>query len=203
MLLPDLPEGFSDPDWAAPLDVRAARDRTPEDVRLRGHFFALVLDEATSRGITLRHPHRYYSFKLYPARDFFDLVEEAAPKLFPHATMREGIRRLGRSAFTSFADTRIGRMMYGMFGSTPAPALRMAEKGYGVTITRGRAEVLDHSENHVTLAIREMYTFVDAYHVGLIEGVVAHYGCIGRVSLRKHSDTDADIRAEWIPKLKG
>lgn len=193
----ELPNGYVEPDWSKLLSIDHYRRNTPRDVRLRGHFFSLVQNQAREAGIPLCDQDRYYSFKLYPVHRFYDLVEDAIPALYPDDTIRTALRMLGQRAYPSFFQTRMGRMLFAAFGNNVSLIYRAARRGYALTISTGSAEALEYSSRHVILAVRDMYTFVDSYHVGLMEGVLTHHDCIGRVGIERLSDTDVNMAIVW------
>lgn len=198
----ELPEGFVELNWSAPLDLLTYRAITPPDVKLLGHFFSLVRDEVEKQGGRLSsEDKKYYAFKQYPVSEFYDLVEEALPILYPRKSTRNGLRALGKLGYTSFMETRTGRVVFGVLGRSVQSVLKAAGKGYKYTISRGRCTLLESSDKHAILQYRELYTFLDAYHMGLLEGVLEHYDCIGKIGIRRISEASADVSLMWVPKL--
>ncbi len=130
------------------------------------------------------------------------LQVEAAPILFPDCSIREGLRRIGWSAYSILLDSHIGRVIFGVLGGNLRRIFALTSRGYGVSLTRGKAEVLRSGANFVSLRLTQIHNFVDSYQVDVMEGVLRHNQRSGQVFVRRHAPLDVELFVHWDSVLR-
>ena len=192
---------YLDPDWDAPLDVDAHLAAVPPAAMTKGMFFSRILDDYRERYITAPTSERYVGFKDYPLRDWMELAVSAARDLWPQKPLREGLRRVGQRAYVTFTASFIGRVLFGVLGNNFESVVRISPRAYELALTLARAEVIEagagSSAGSSILWLRNVYNFIDCYHVGVVEGAVRACNRSGRVRLRPVSLSEAYFLLEW------
>ncbi len=189
-------EEFRVPDFSAPLDTRARIATAPEDGWVRGMFFHEIASRAATR---LGRPvarERYVGFKAYPLREYLHLLVEAAGILHPDAPIREGLRRIGHLAYPTFAASTVGGILFSVAGDFVG-ALRLASQAFRVAVHPGRVEIRRVEGKGAIAELRSMYSFAEAYQVGVFEGAMTAFGVTGDVRVRVLSVSEVDLRLTW------
>src|SRR5690606_12558657 len=95
-----------------------------------------------------------------------------------------------------FEESLIGRVVFGVLGRDLDQVMRVGPRSFELSLTRGRATAERVGEGHYRYHFREIYGFLDAYYVGVIEGVFRSHGapCEVRLSLSSPIDGVMDIR---------
>ena len=188
---------FVEPPHGAPLDGERELSSIPESARVRGLLIAPMIVEAKRRGVTRPAPReRYVAFNLYPLREHARVLIDHCQDLYPDLTLRAALRKIGRAAPNAFLGSTIGKV-------TLAPAQGVHDivsafcKGYELSLEPGEAQVVEHGDNHMIVALREVYHFLDSHHVGSFEGALKHAGLRGKVSIAVHAPAVADLLLEW------
>jgi len=193
----DLPEGFALPDWDRPFDPAAYFGIVPEYATAKGMFVQALLDEADRLGIALELDQRYYPFLNYPLRECMEITLKAAATFYPESSPRDGLRRVARLSYTTFAASMIGRVVFGIAGQDVGRILKLASKGASIASTVGKMEVVDLQEHSAVLRVAEIYIFAECFNVGMAEGVLSACGRDGYVAQRMRSLTEGDFYICW------
>jgi uncharacterized protein (TIGR02265 family) len=192
-----MPSDFVTPDWDAPLDVAAYVDTMPAGAAIKGMYPAAVVDAARARGIALPSAReRYLSFQDVPLREYTALLVEVTCAFFPSATLRTGLRKLGRSTHAVFAQSVIGRVVLSTADDLPGALVAIA-KAYGISIPPARAEVREMADRRAVLSFFGVYNFLDCHHVGVLEGVAQACGVRVTTRLRLDSLHSGDLELTW------
>lgn len=100
------------------LDPIARMAKWPETLRIKGMFFTHLVEilgsDATPLLAKLDDPPRngrYLPFVDYPQLDHAKLFVAAARKKWPHATLHEAMRQLGRANYDAFLTSTVGQVM--------------------------------------------------------------------------------------------
>ncbi|MEW5849349.1 MAG: DUF2378 family protein [Myxococcota bacterium] len=189
--------GFTRLDWSAPLDINAALTVVPPDVTVRGMFPQGVVDECVKAGRPLPGGRRYVGFKGYPVTEFMELCVEASALLFPTAPPRERLRRLGQLAYPTLLQSMVGKAIFGMVGGKLEAVMKLASKGYEVSLSRGTATAVEVQDGSARLHFRDIYNFLDTYQVGVVEGAMSACGRTGEVFYRSISPSEGEMLAQW------
>lgn len=183
-----------------PLDVEGAIAACPDNARAKGMFIAEVIEQVTRRGMKSPTTRRYHTFTDYPLREFIEVAAACGTLIHPDVPTREALRRLGRSAYPTVADTRIGRVAFGMFKDNVRGLLRLSTKGYALSLSLGRAEAVDVTDHYAVVRLTDIYNFMDSYHVGVHEGILSACKVDGTVKIKPLSATSADLLLSWTPR---
>lgn len=190
--------GFSLPDWQAPLDVAAQIAATPERGVVKGLFFQDIVDAAGTLGPLPEARPRYLPFIDYPTREYMALLVACATRVHPKEPARNGLRRLGRLAYPTLAATLLGRAIFGMAGRDFGTILSLASRAYAASMKPGEASLMDRAAQRGVISLREVWTFPDAYQVGVFEGALIAVGLSGEVKVRVLSPCDVDFEVTWV-----
>jgi uncharacterized protein (TIGR02265 family) len=201
--LPEAP--FEAQNFARSLDVQRYLDACPPGATTRGTFFLHVLahvqevlgqdPEPLYRGVPRRSWH---AFKEYPLGEFMNLAHNAARLLHPKAPLPEALRRVGWLSFTSFAATMSGRVVLFALGERVNDVFRACPAAYRLTLPAAIVRVSQVSERHFRLEMRNVHSFVDTYHFGVIEGAFKAFGLKAAILVRQHPRlSDADFDVSW------
>jgi uncharacterized protein (TIGR02265 family) len=189
-------DGFVTPDTTGPLDVAAALERCPPEATTRGMFLADIVEALQKKGLPVPAT-TYHAFGTYPQRDFITVAAAAAKALYPELGEREGLRRLGRLAYPIFADTMIGKVMFGVLGNDVGAVMRVSPGAYEAVLSHGRAELMDSGPRHARVRLSNVATFLDSYQVGVFEGTLLACKVPGTVKVRLESPVTGEFLVEW------
>lgn len=191
-------DNFVPIDWDAPLDASAALAAVPDHVTVKGMFVKRMIDDAARAGFDMGARRPYRSFKDYPMRELMDAQLLAARTVFRQLTLREAMRRLGRTAFPTLMESMIGRVIFAPAGNDVVAAFRLASRGYRVSISDAEVSVRRGDDDRsLVVSYGQIYNFLDSYQVGVVEGAVLHYGHEPRTQIRRHSEHAADVLVRW------
>jgi uncharacterized protein (TIGR02265 family) len=191
--------GYAPPDLSRPLDVDAWLRSIPATATGKGLVAESILDSVPGHKLT---DVKFAPFREYPLRDLLELKVAAARVLRPHAPLREGIAVVGQALFPKFVATLLGRVMYGVFGGNVSSILRMANKSYEQTQNLGRVETTVVSPTSVRMHFTNCWTFLDSYHVGVVQGTLAACKVDGVVHVKMDSDSEGTLLVEWRPRAR-
>jgi uncharacterized protein (TIGR02265 family) len=207
---------FAPPDFDAPLDVEEAIARTPAVVQTKGMFTRQIVElgrrAAPSRdgeilaGVPRRH---WMPFLDYPLREHMRLLANVAPIRYAGLTMREGLRRLGWSAFATFADSMAGKVVLGAVGGdideraegsasrSLESVLAVADRGISLSISHGKVVSRKIEPGLWELYYSEIWCFLDSYHVGIIEGVFRTKGIAYDLRVKLRDPVNGIVRVRF------
>lgn len=191
--------GYAPPDLTRPLDVETWLASIPTTATCKGLVGESVLDAVPGSKIT---NVKFTQFRDYPLRDVASLMIDAARVLRPDAPLREGLALVGQALFPKFVSTLLGRVMYGVFGGKVSSILRMANKSYQQTQNTGRVETIVVSATSVRMHFTNCWTFLDSYHVGVLQGTLAACKIDGIVHVKMDSDIDGTLLVEWRARAR-
>jgi uncharacterized protein (TIGR02265 family) len=197
MIRPD--DGFALPDWQAPLDAERLIALVPEDGRVKGLFCQDLVARAGAQGPLLGARPKYQAFIDYPLREWMGLAVAFAQRVHPRETLRSGLRLVGRGAFPLLSSTLLGKTIFGLAGRDFGAVLEVASRGYAVSMTPGNVTVVERGEGRARVELRQIWTFPDAYQIGVFEGALSALGLTGDVQIRLISPCDADFAVRWGP----
>jgi uncharacterized protein (TIGR02265 family) len=193
---PEVPAGFDAPDDDAPLDVEAVRAAVPAGATVKGLFFQDLQKRLTAGGHPPYEGH-FVSFKDYPLVVFIDAIAEHAPVLYPRPTLRGAIRAFGESAYPAFADTMIGRMLFGVLGNDVQRMMGAASKAYDHSVNPGKVTRVRQTERSALMQLENIWIFPTCYQVGVFEGGVHATGKEADVRLRTIGPGRVDLFVRW------
>jgi len=191
------PDGFVLPDWSAPIDVDERLARAPAEGWVRGMFFQGLADQARLGSGPPVGRERYTAFKTYPLREYIELLAAAARAVHPDVPLREGLRRLGHRAFPNLTSSTVGRVLFSVAGDDFGEALRLATNAFRIVASPGRVRVASLERGSALLELRHMWTFADAYQVGVFEGAMRSYRRQGEVRVLVRGVSEVDLWLGW------
>jgi len=189
---------FLDPSMTGPLDVDAYLRLVQPGATVKGMQFQGLLDECARRGRAIPG-RRYVAFRDYPGAELVELLAMCAERLYPDQAPREGLRRLGHIAYPTLKRSLLGKIVFGALGNDIRGLLKLVTKGYQLSGSTGRAEVLEYGDAEAIVRLEDIYTFIDAWHVGIIEGAAATYAKDPVVKMKRLTPTSADFWVRWTP----
>ena len=192
-------EDFVDPVMTGPLDVDAYVALVQPGATVKGMQFQALLDECGAHGRPIAG-RRYVAFRDYPGTEFVELLALTAERVWPDQPPREGLRRLGRIAYPTLRRSLLGKVLFGALGNDVPKLWTLITKGYALSGSTGKATVLELESLAVIVRLEDMYSFIDAWHVGILEGAVIAYESMPTVKIRKLTPTSADFWIRWIPR---
>jgi uncharacterized protein (TIGR02265 family) len=195
---------FSAPDFTGPLDLPAHLAATPVDESCKGFFFTGVVDlvrklrpgrdDELLDGVVGR---RWVAFRDYPLRDNLRLLSNAVGILYPRLAGRDAMRRMGWLAHPFFAESIVGKVVYGLLGSDPDALIASGPRAYELSLRYGRMYVQRCGPRHWRARL-EHVAFFDTYHVGVVEGALRMRAVVPRVLLRIESRTCGELDITWV-----
>jgi len=197
-------DSFDLPRFDRPVDVDGHVALLPADATCKGMFFRDLLDLASKTGSSEEIataagiPHRrYVPFLDYPMADNLRLTVEIARRVHLGVPLGEGLRRLGRSGFSTFLSSHIGRVLVLAASHDVGAVLMLAPRAFRVIMNFGNVTTERPSERHVVARCRALPAFVETYQVGALEGIFDHFGIDGRVRVAMNGLADGTIEARW------
>jgi uncharacterized protein (TIGR02265 family) len=206
-LAPRRPEDddFSRPTWADDVPLERYLQSCPEDAETLGTFFAHVRDlvvdavgsvpEALYDGVSRRH---WLPFRGYSLRDFMRMAHTAAQIVYPELPLSDGLRRIGWRSYPSFAATMAGRVVLFALGDDLEDVVRASPKAYRLGLPGATVEAHQLAPRHWRYAMHDVYSFVDSYHYGVLEGAILAFSCKPDIRLRRLDRvSDAEFEVRW------
>jgi len=184
----------------------ALRDRlagAPADGLVKGWLFQSVAENAKRNGVELRTARRYLGFKDYAVAEYLELLGQAAVMVRPGQPARETLRALGRGVFASFSSSLFGKVILSSMGRDHAGArtgLRWITQVYKMTSNHAVARITEPAEDTAMIELENVWSFPDAYHVGIFEGAAQGFGGEVVVQVVAHSLSTATLTFTWVAR---
>lgn len=188
---------FVDPPWAAELDEAACLRAIPQSATMTGMFLDGAAKLAREKGHAIPSARdRYTPFQTYPLREHCQILVEVARALYPNASLREGLRKLGRGAPNVLLRSTVGRVVLGSVEGPHATIEAMA-RSYTMHMRPSTLAVERRGERAVVVHLSDVHNFLDSHNVGVFEGVLKHMGLTGTVRICTFTRTSADFLCAW------
>ncbi|MEM9191362.1 MAG: DUF2378 family protein [Myxococcota bacterium] len=188
---------FCRPTFTGPLDLEERLGRAPSDGQVKGMFFRGIAEESSRLAGERVGRERYVLFRGYPLREWLEFMPAAARAAYPHVDPREGMRRFGHGAFGVFLKSTAGRVLFSMAGQNPGIAVGLTGRAFEMIGSHGRVEMLENEQGRAILAFEEMYDWVEAWHVGIIEGALRAFGASGEVRAKMHDIANGQLEVHY------
>jgi uncharacterized protein (TIGR02265 family) len=197
-----VPPPFVRPNFDHELDSKPYLDRVPEGTCCKGMFFNDIINNVRrmSPGAEKLLPgasRRYVPFRDYPLREHMGLTAAAVPLLFPRMLSREGMRRLGWLSYPTFAESMVGRVVFGILGNDLEQIFSVGPRAFPISVNRGRATAERLGSNHFRYVFRDFFGYLDTYYVGVIEGPILHHKRVPDVRLHLETLSDGIMDIRW------
>jgi uncharacterized protein (TIGR02265 family) len=199
-------EGFFTPTFTEDVPLDRYLAACPAKAVTRGTFFLHVRDHVAKElgqvpdtlfeGVSRRS---WLPFHTYSLREFMRLAHNGARLSYPRMATSDGLRRIGWMSYPSFAATMAGRVVLFAFGDQLVDVVKAAPKAYGIGLPGATVTSHEVGAQHWRFLLRDVYSFVDAYHYGVLEGTVLAFSRTPRIRMRllgRASDADFDVRWE-------
>jgi uncharacterized protein (TIGR02265 family) len=197
-------EGFFTPAFTEEVPLDRYLAACPANAVTRGTFFLHVRDHVAKElgqlpdtlfeGVSRRS---WLPFHTYPLREFMRMAHNGARLAYPRMATSDGLRRIGWMSYPSFAATMAGRVVLFAFGDRLEDVVKAAPKAYGIGLPGATVTSREVGPQHWRFSLRDVYSFVDAYHYGVLEGTVLAFSRVPHIRLRllgRASDADFDVR---------
>ncbi len=188
-------EPFSGPDFSAPIAIESLLSGCPR-AEVKGVFFEPIAARTRRVGKAVGRD-RYVTFRGYPLTEWIEFLPAAARVLYPHEPVREGIRRLGQGAYDGFLQSTAGSVLMSFAGPHLDLAVPLVPRAYVLLASHGRVTLESHEPGRAVYAYRGLWDFIDAWHVGVLEGCLRAFRPTGRLRCRMYSQCDGDLEATW------
>jgi uncharacterized protein (TIGR02265 family) len=195
---------FQPPRFDAPPPISESLAALPDSATCLGLYFNDILDAVTRARpdadiLTAAHitKRRFFPFFSYSYADVTNLISAAATLLHPRVAHGEAIRRLGHTAYDRFFSTRVGQVMFGMFGNDVQKIFLTGPRGYSLSMNFGELTAEAVGDRKVIYHYRNMPALLETYQVGVIEGTLRHLNVSGSVRVDMIDVANADIEISW------
>lgn len=183
--------------WSAPFDLEAYINAIPAKGALKGMFFRDIEAQLQKNGKSMPNAANYTAFKDYPLRDYMRVCYDTSRILFPGASPREGLRRLGWSIYDTFTRSMVGKVMIGVLNNNLVSIMKTMNKAASVGMNTGYIETLEAKEGMAVLFLRDVY-FIDTFQVGVLEGCLKATNKVdGKVRIHAVELTEAYLQVTW------
>jgi uncharacterized protein (TIGR02265 family) len=165
---------------------------------VKGFYLRALLKELANHGHHIGSAGSYREFGDYPLTAAYELLLDCQQRMYPHERRSEGLRRLGWIIYPALLSTMVGRVIFGSLGNDLFALLRVAGRGFEVSISQVRYEPIELGERCAKVHVYDFPLFADCFLVGVFEGAFAHYGYDdAKVSARMLSSQDVELSLSW------
>jgi uncharacterized protein (TIGR02265 family) len=177
---------------------RAPSATTAPSITVKGFYLRALRKELSDNGHHLTTEASYREFGDYPISAAQELLRECTRRLYPSETRVEGLRRIGWIIYPTFLATMVGKVVFASVGNDIREVLRVAGRGFEISLSAGRYQAVRIGERDAYIAVRDFPLYPDSLLVGVIEGAFAHYGYAeAKVEPKVLSMTDVDYQLSW------
>ncbi len=199
-----MPDEFVPPDFAADLDVEACIARCPASATAKGMFLSGAA-EMGRRAAPSRQEEifsglvrqRWTPFLDYSLRDNMRIMVNVTRLRWPRETVREGLRRVGWTAYPTFAESMAGRVILGVVNKDLEAKFSVVTRGFSLSVSHARVTPRRIGDRHWQLEYVDVYCFLDSYHVGILEGVVRTHGLVPDIRIQLTSPESGTMDLRW------
>lgn len=175
----------------------------PVDGLVKGWLCQSIIENAKRHGVDLELERRYLGFKDYPVREYLELLAQAAVTVRRHEPAWQTLRVLGHGVYDSFSQSLFGKVITAGLGKGHDGArtgLRMIAYVYKRTSNHAVVRVTEPSDDVAIVELSDVWSFPDAYHVGIFEGAARGFGGDVRVEIARRSLSEASLKFQWLER---
>ena len=183
------PPAFGIPDFVSPLDLQQALQRVPPSATGKGMFVAQLLEELDRHNLPRPTKARFFPFSDYPLTVCMELNMQIARLLFPRRADREALRRVAWRSFGIFAESLVGKILFGALRHEVMAVLQLAALALSKTTNVGTCQFERVDERTALLHVTEAYMFAEPFGAGMLEGLLQSAGQRGQVLVQMTSPT--------------
>jgi uncharacterized protein (TIGR02265 family) len=164
------------------LDVEAFLDGIPEAACSKGNFINTMAGYVERRRpsaleeFRLLHPERFSIFRDVPMRVLLPSLVSAARLAHPELPLAEAVRRIGRAGYEdTLRASLLARTLLAAVGIERV--LKNGARAFELFEKNGtRMSCTQIGERRYRFDYERAYVWLDAYHVGLLEGLASAFG---------------------------
>ncbi len=178
--------------------------RLPPGAACKGMFFQSLLELAAEAGTPADiaraagvEDRRYSAFRDYPMRDNLRLTVEAARRLYPRMPLGEALMNIGKTSFSTFLASHLGRVLVLAVGDAVGPVLGLAPRAYPLVMNFGSIVVEKAEPRRVVTLCRNFPGFIETYQVGTVYGVLEHFAVAGTVRAAMTDIANGRLEITW------
>jgi uncharacterized protein (TIGR02265 family) len=188
--------------WLAEPSLRLGERlaRVPPDGLVKGWLIQSIVENAKRSGVELTTERKYLTFRDYPIREYLELLGQAAVRVQPDRPPLETLRELGRGVYGTFSKSLFGKVILAGLGEGRGGAragLRWISRIYKMTSNHATVDFAESSEETSVVTLSNVWSFPDAYHVGIFEGAARAFGGSVRVRVSSTSLSSATLTFTW------
>ncbi|MFO0554676.1 MAG: DUF2378 family protein [Polyangiaceae bacterium] len=189
--------GFSLPSFSAPLDLDAEIAKCPSSATVKGMFIDAVQKRIRALNATPQFDARVVPFNDYSTVHQMRLLAQWARLAHRILPPREGLRRVGWSAYEDLTNSLAGRVLFGVLGRDIVAITKLASKAYAIAGSPQRATVVELADKQAIVRLEDIHLFIDSYQIGVMEGVLRLCRLEGSVLTKRLSETSCEMCVEW------
>jgi uncharacterized protein (TIGR02265 family) len=159
-----------------------------------------IVENAKRSGVELTIEKKFLTFRDYPMREYLELLGQAAVRVEPDRPPLETLRELGRGVYSTFSKSLFGKVVIAGLGDGHAGArtgLRWISRVYKMTSNHTAVDFTESSEDTSVVTLTNVWSFPDAYHVGIFEGAARAFGGNVSVQVSSASLSSATLTFTW------
>lgn len=167
-------------------------------------FFQALLDLAAGTGAPADiaraagvEDRRYSAFRDYPMHDNLRLTVEIAGRIHPRVPLGEALMRIGKTSFSTFLASHLGRVLVLAVGDAVGPVLGLAPRAYPLVMNFGSIVMESEEPRRVVTRCRDFPAFIETYQVGTVLGVLEHFDVAGTVRAEITDLANGRIEITW------
>jgi uncharacterized protein (TIGR02265 family) len=187
------------------VDAETLVARLPRGATVKGmfleHGFGLAKRVGLTReqigeqsGVPMR---RYLPFLDYPYADYIRTSMPIARAIHPRVKPARALRQLGLGLYPMFADTVLGRVIFGALERDAGRVLPMGLKGWQLSINFGQIEAELLGPRHVRYHFTDMPALLDTMSLGVVEGALTACGVRGTVLYAEKDPANGSYDIRW------
>lgn len=170
---------------------------TPAHHTVKGMFIQSLIKAQERAGHKANSAVRYVGFKDYPLREFMRMMLDSSQVMFPKLSLGEALRMQGRLVFPTLPESMIGKVIFSVAGRDYPSALNLVTKAYEVSLSPGRAELVELGKKRAVVALHDVWNFAPYFQVGVQEGAMAYFNITGTVEAQMHTRARIDLILKW------
>jgi uncharacterized protein (TIGR02265 family) len=177
--------------------------QAPSDGLVKGWLCQSIIENAKRHGVDLVLERRYFGFKDYPVREYLELLAQAAVTVRREEPAQRTLRVLGQGVYESFSQSLFGKVIMAGLGKGHEGArtgLRLIAHVYKRTSNHAIARFTEPADDVALVELSNVWSFPDAYHIGIFEGAARGFGGDVRVEIEKSSLSEASLKFQWLER---
>lgn len=198
---------FAPPRWDAALDVDGLIAQIPESAQIKGFFVNNYEKMLTAKRPDLAQqikdamPRKNYaSLNSYPRAEVLRAEVALAQVIAPDAALREALRRACNLVYPMFLSSLLGRVVLSTVGRNVDTVLGLGPRMMSSVTNYGSVKAAKLAERHWRYHYKDYYSWLDSGDVGVIEGLLSHYGKIPELTVAMNGPFEMWLDIKWRDK---